>query len=114
MQLPRLTTRRLMVAVAIVVVLLGALVERRNRFLRLADYHSTQFVGVHLVGIKNAWWGGPDPWPGAISIWTDRQGNRLTDEQSRKEDNHRALAFRYRMAARCPWLRVSPDPSPLQ
>ena len=40
---PRFTVRSLMVAVAIVGIVLGVMIERRNRFRKIAAHHQDEF-----------------------------------------------------------------------
>jgi hypothetical protein len=80
MRLPRMTTRRWMVAVAVAAVLsaLGGELWRRSvAYSALADRYF-----------------------GRAAIWSD----------TKKIDRDMALSDRYRRAARYPWLPVEPDP----
>lgn len=94
MPLPRMTTRRWLIVVALVALALGAetLRERRQMYLSEADMHAfwerrfdPQFVG--------DWFG-----PG------------LND--ARRQRYHGRLRLKYERAARSPWLLVAPDPLP--
>jgi hypothetical protein len=71
-----------MIVVAMVAVLLACL-QRRAQFLQLAQQHSD--AGAYYPGL---YVDPMDPW----------------------YEHHRSLAAKYRRAARCPWLPVSPDP----
>ncbi len=86
--IPRMTTRRWMVAVAAVAPL--CLEHRRRSFESLAAYHESRRVV--------AW-----------SILPPRDIHRYAGEVL---EWHAALARKYRHAARYPWLPVEPDPSP--
>jgi hypothetical protein len=92
MKLPRFTVRRLMVAVAIVGGLLGSGLWLGNRslaFRRIADQHAAEL-----------WWfytpPGVDPGPPGIN--------------SARDQWHADMMYKYRRAARYPWLPVAPDP----
>jgi hypothetical protein len=88
MRLPRMTTRRWMVAVAGVALLVGAFVtlQRAAYFMRLAAAH--EHFAHHLRSTA-----GP------------------AGDQTAAEHNER-LARRYQRAAARPWLPVEPDPPP--
>jgi hypothetical protein len=94
MRLPRMTTRRWMVAVAVVAMLMGEadiaqrLRRRRDEFVSRAQWHG------EIVATWNARWR-PAP-PGAATL--------------RLMDYHGSLARKYERAARYPWLPVEPDP----
>jgi hypothetical protein len=82
MKLPRITVRRLMVAVAIFGIMAGGGVEarrRHDRFLAVAERH---------------WW--------ATLTWPLRL-------DPREFEWHRAMQAKYERAARYPWLPVAPD-----
>ena len=86
LHLTRFTVRRLMVAVAIVGVGLGWLLERRSASLRReAARHAGDGALVSLEEMYN-------PWTEA------------------GKDHHRAMTEKYRQAAHYPWLPVAPDP----
>ncbi len=90
MRLPRMTTRRWMIAVAVVAVGCAAVLHsledrRRERFARIADQH----IAVFLV-------------PAQVPDRERRSVKRL--------DWHRKMADKYLRAARYPWLPVEPDP----
>ncbi len=90
MRLPRMTTRRWMIVVAVVAVgcaAVASLVERRReRFARIAERH----VSVFLTPITRF----PDP--------ERRSAKRL--------DWHSKMADKYLHATRYPWLPLAPDP----
>jgi hypothetical protein len=85
MRLPRLTVRRLMVAVAVVGLLCGV-AERRQRFLKIASPH-----GVIAC---------PSP------ACTPEQAQRL----ARANEYSEAMYRKYRLAASLPFLPVWPNP----
>jgi hypothetical protein len=84
-----MTTRRWMVAVAIVGIVAGGhrLKRRRDYFVHQADYHESAEGAIGLLRFD-------DP----------------EDEVRPIMDHHAALVRKYRRAARYPWLLVEPDP----
>lgn len=105
MPLLRFRIRTLMIAVAVAGVALGTFIERRTRFLRRAEHHRSQIVAVDYSAPKYA---GDCGVP--IVDRTDGQGRVLSDQQLRRDDWHRGLAWKYSVAAGHPWLPVPPDP----
>jgi hypothetical protein len=105
MRVPRVrfTIRWLMIAVAVVGTVLGVVLERRSRFLRLADYHRSQIVGAHRVQalMRNG---------GCVTFWMDAKGRTVSSPQEAKDRWHTELSSKYVLAARCPWLPVESDP----
>lgn len=105
MRVPRVrfTIRSLMIAVAVVGTVLGVVLERRSRFLRLAEYHRSQIVGAHLVQalMRNR---------GCVTYWMDANGRTVSSAQPAKDQWHNELSSKYLLAARCPWLPVEGDP----
>jgi hypothetical protein len=87
----RMTTRRWMVAVAVVgLVACGyRLKRRRDDFVRKADYHEGAAEALGVLGADD---------PG--------------EEVRRGIERHAACARKYRHAARYPWLPFEPDPLP--
>ncbi len=86
---PRFTVRRLMVAVAIVELIAGVLLDRGRRFREMVDRH----------------------W----KLWLENPAcvvdSRIPDEvQARRSEYDRAMGEKYEHAARYPWLPVAPDP----
>src|SRR5262245_40223210 len=98
MQFPRLTTRRLMVIVAAVALVLGTLVERSRQF-----RHESRR---HVFSMKAARGG---IFSGRVRL-IDRHGQFLTDQESAKHHWHGYMAVKYGRAARSPWFLVPPDP----
>ena len=95
MRPPRFRTRTLMVAVAVVAVLLGAGVKlrrRREHFAAMADTHEAM---THAGGSV---FGGPEERERAWA-WFDK-----------RYEFDKAMAEKYRRAARYPFLPVPPDP----
>src|SRR5262245_42079777 len=106
MRLPQFTTRRLMVLVAVAAVALGWMFERRSRFQRLAEFHSSR-VGTTGVDFQFNF---SSPGKGrAIVQLLGQDGAPISPALS---DWHHSLAATYRYAARHPWLPVPPDPPP--
>jgi hypothetical protein len=94
MRLPRMTTRRWMIAVAVVGIVLGVTIERRNRFRTIAAHHQAEFK--KLVSQGHLF-----PFPGSgDAVW-------------RPLEWHESMRLKYEHAARYPWLPVDPDPPPL-
>jgi hypothetical protein len=92
MRLPRMTTRRWMVAVLLAGSMLGlhaALERRRARFDRLAVEHNMRSAGLRA---------------------RVRAGGNSSVKQAATENYHFRMAEKYRHAARCPWLPVEPGP----
>jgi hypothetical protein len=110
MKLPRMNTRRWMVAVAIVGILIGAGLKagrRSRRFARLASYHSD--AALDHFGTQMALGGEPPPLeegaaevPGPV---------RYLRREKALVRYHSALTIKYEHVARYPWLPVTPDPA---
>jgi hypothetical protein len=94
---PRLTIRRLLIAVAFLGLTLGLLAERHHRFDRLAAYHADR---------KSAY---PAPWlpRSASPSLVNSVGDMISIERHRW---HAFLEAKYDRHARYPWLPVAPDP----
>ena len=105
-RLQRVMTRRRMIAVAVVGVVIGSVLERRSRFLRLAEYHRSQIVGVQFVIAMRA----PDRV--CVESWVDAQGRTVSPQQIVKDEWHDQLSSEYLGAASRPWLPVVRDPPP--
>ncbi len=89
MRLPRMTTRRWMIAVAVVAAgcaAVASLTERRERFARIAARHAAVFMTPTSPF--------PDPDRGS----------------AKRVDWHLKMRDEYWRAARYPWLPVEPDP----
>jgi hypothetical protein len=82
-----MTTRRWMVAVAVVGIALG-MIERHERFRWIAVHHRGE-VPQHLPRIKPS---------------------GMEDKRWRLFEWHESMARKYEHAARYPWLPVEPDP----
>jgi hypothetical protein len=100
MRLPRMTTRRWMIAVA-AVALLCLLEHRRRSFESLAAYHQSK-LDRFLI------------WQSLDDLTVIRLFHRdlkpLTTDEAKVPNWHEAMARKYRHAARYPWLPVEPDP----
>jgi len=105
MRLPRMTTRRWMIAVAVVgLVLTGLDLERRrSRYRGLAAHYRTLVAGVQEIE------GGPL----AGKMFRNPPGKSYAVVESRDlVQFRRTMAAKYERAARYPWLPVPPDPPP--
>ena len=97
MRLPRMTTRRWIVAVAVIGLMLGGTIEayrlayrlrrRYDDFLDRAQWHS-----------------------GFVFDWNARWRKNESDATVRRINYHAEMARKYEHAARYPWLPVAPDP----
>jgi hypothetical protein len=98
---PWFTVRRLMVAVAIVAVILGVLVEgerRRTRFRELAAKHYDR--GMRWFVLFGG--GESDYQRKMMRLWEERVGATV--------ESHANLRDKYERAAHYPWLPVGADP----
>jgi hypothetical protein len=101
MRLAKMTTRRWIVAVAVVALVLGivAFVRRRAQFRALADYHAETARRIR-----------------SAHVWVTRPGGAFVHTTALAPrpviDYHATLAVKYEHAARYPWLPVEPDPPP--
>lgn len=91
MRIPRMTTRRWMVAVVVASLLLGALamVLRSREYSRIASAHGKMELTLMIYSHV----------PGPEGLL-----------RHRKERWHRELWWKYRNASRRPWLPLGPDP----
>jgi hypothetical protein len=108
MRLPRMTTRRWMVLVATVAILIGVGLElgrRSSRFARLSAYHSeVALLHFHTLMRLGGW---PPQDPLAAELGRGRNLYRVRA----LVHYHSALTGKYERAARYPWLPVAPDPT---
>jgi hypothetical protein len=89
-----MTTRQLMIVVAVVAVPLGWVLERRSRFANLAAFHeSRQMDGLENYVKPRGGTGVRERKPGGFAMYRW----------------HGDLKRTYRDAARYPWLPVEPD-----
>jgi hypothetical protein len=112
MRRPRMTTRRGMVAVAVIGLMIGGgvrLKQRRDYFLSLAQSHQKEVASSMARGkaLKSRF----DPTSGMsneeiMHLYLD--SDRMID----RADHHAAMVRKYERAARYPWLPVEPDPPP--
>jgi hypothetical protein len=109
MRCPRMTTRRWMVAVAVVAVMLAAaaLFRRHLSLLERGDYHERR----ERVQVYRVWVLGDL----ALAL-ADTNPEAAARErahvafQSEIRDRHARLKDKYRHAAHYPWLAIEPDP----
>jgi hypothetical protein len=85
--IPRLTVRRLMIAVAVMGSALGITIERSQRFRWIAARHR-----------------------GEVPILPRLKPIGMPDERWRLFEWHQLMARKYEYAARHPWLPIAPDP----
>ena len=90
----RLSIRLMMIGVAIAAVVCHQVLDRRNRFLRLAASHEAQIAG-YLVSTSG-------PASGRNSL-----GRSVSEGESTW---HQAMAQRYRAAAKKPWIPLGSYP----
>ena len=110
MRLPqiRITTRRWMVAVAVVALLMGAglgLGRRSRRFARLSEHHANAALEhFHTVMALGGW----PPQLQDLSL-AELARVRIVYRVRALVNYHSALTQEYDRAARYPWLPVEPD-----
>ena len=121
MRLPRMTTRRWMVAVAVAGILC-LLAHRHRRFSSRAAYHESKTIarmfidpGKKRVGREIAREDMKSQMlvRGRSFIFLDGNGNVMTTEAVKAALRHEELARRYRDAASFPWFPIAPDESDL-
>ena len=103
MRLPRMKTRRWMIAVAILAVGLATVAHHRGLGLRQrAAYHETIELEAATVGeLEPAAW-----WPEAARV----RARAAVRANAAIRDRHARLKEKYWRAARYPWLPVEADP----
>jgi hypothetical protein len=122
MPLPRMTTRRWMVAVAIIAILC-VLNQRRRSFASRAAYHESRMVARMFLRFRK-YLGRELPGPDVKAelhyrrhpdvgkyVYFNRAGEDMTADEVRASLWHEAMALKYREASRYPWFPVMPDPS---
>ena len=101
MRMPRMTTRRLMVAVAVVAILMGGELMRRRRAACLERL-------TWLQGRETAW-GADDPsWEREVASRYLKRGKQMGVVEALAEVARQKRKYEY--AASHPWLPVPPDP----
>jgi hypothetical protein len=109
----RFTMRRIVVAVAVIAMVLGVLVNfgrRVRRFDDLAIYHRSQIVGVPMREVIDS--DGliirlePSP--------VDIEGRKVTTRQRLLNQWYANMFKKYLCAARHPWFDVPPEPQPCE
>jgi hypothetical protein len=105
-----MTTRRWMISVAIVALVIAWGIHRRDSFRRLAEWHRSQtFPSNQDLSVRVSW----DSASETRRWWVDKNGNLwLSDQQVRENSWHRRMEAKYRHATCYPWLSVEPDPPP--
>jgi hypothetical protein len=102
MRLPRVTTRRLMVLVAVVAALLGAF-QVLSRRRRLYEYNAMKYA---IVARQQSY--AEDGYQ--LGYRGARFGPLARQIGRRRAEHYEALRVKYERAARYPWLPVEPDP----
>ncbi len=114
MRLPRMTTRRWLVVVTVIGLMIGGgvrlevwLNQRRDYFLSLAQSHQNEVVSSTARGkaLKSR-----KGWPSGKTTEEIMQLHRDYDRMMDRAEHHESLARKYEQAARYPWLPVEPDP----
>lgn len=115
MQLPRVTTRHWLIAIAGIAIGLGSwgMVRRRDYYRRCASKfeHQEKFAGTMLRAATEptlCGYEGPSTGPKSTSVAESNE--RLIEELRQRILYFRQMKFKYETAARHPWLPVSPDP----
>jgi hypothetical protein len=107
----RFTTRRIVVAVAVIAMVLGGLVNfvrRVRRFDGLASYHRLRIIGVAQRSVI-----GDDGMIVGLELSpVDVKGKPVAPRQRLLNQWHARMFQRYLRAARRPWLDVQPEPPP--
>jgi hypothetical protein len=105
MRLPRMTTRRWMIAVAVAALIMTRVEVRRrqNEFQQLAEYHKKERALIVAGRGRTS---------GEIEIWLRHDPLQRSWRHSSvwKAAYHSAMREKYERAARYPWLPVEPDP----
>jgi hypothetical protein len=100
MRVPRMTTRRWMIAVALTAVLSGGL----DLYRRSVDLAA--LAEMHDLMARKSWTRG--------SLVGPRGAIGHVEYPTPLTDHHTRLRDKYRRAAARPWLPVAPDPPPLE
>jgi hypothetical protein len=108
MRLPRMTTRRWMVAVAVAAIGLGAwvLVVRSREYAVQAGNHGHHeamcWLTIHAYEAD----------PRSVTVSGPKPVEAIIDQSRRRAGYYAALKRKYEQAAHRPWLPVEPDPPP--
>ncbi len=96
MQLPRMTTRRWMIAVAVAALILwmAGLLSLSARYRDRASHYELELMGATPI------------------LMGPRERHRIVHPPSAHLLWAREMASKYRRASWCPWLPVEPDPPP--
>src|SRR5829696_7488312 len=109
MRLPRFRLRTLMIAVVVIGIPIGIVMDRQNRFWRLHQYHQARRL--LLTRYKEGGHSGHD---GDRGRWfhghVGADMREFTEREYAVLHWHEDLAEKYRRAASRPWLPVPPDP----
>ena len=117
MRSPRMTTRRWMVAVAVVGLIMGGIVgherlkRRRGLLLNLARAHFLREMACHQeANLYHALEQNLRGATGYESVYRRNYRKRRKENAIQRTRYHRSLVSKYRRAARYPWLPVESDP----
>jgi hypothetical protein len=104
MRLPRMTTRRMMIAVIAVALAMAwvriELGRRRSRYLELAAYHAKEGSLIHQSRGRGA----------LPSFWFRFEGTTVFNITPSEVAYRARMKHKYEYAAAHPWLPVAPDP----
>jgi hypothetical protein len=107
----RFTTRRIVVVVAVIAMVLGGFVNfirRVRRFDDLASYHRSQIIGVAQRNVID-----DDGMIVGLEVSpVDVKGSPVAPGQQLLNQWHARMFQKYLRAARRPWLDVQPEPTP--
>ncbi len=114
MRLPQMTTRRWIIVVAVIGLMIGLMIgggvwlkQRRDYFLSLVQSHQKEVASSTARGkaLKSRFASASGMSNEAI-MDLQRDYDLMTD----RADHHASLVRKYEQAARYPWLLVGPDP----
>src|SRR4051812_45231615 len=104
MPFPRMTTRRLMIAVAVVALVIGGAIEgerRRARFHQLAIHYTERELGYLISTISEPW-----------SEHKRKQWEAHLRQTAHYRSYFAGMSQKYQWAEKYPWLPVPPDSPP--
>src|SRR5262245_3366567 len=112
MRLPRFTTRRLMVLVAVAGLILAGLEmsRRRARFLVLAESHMAE-ERMHRLSVEAAS-NEAEYETSQSSLAGEKLWRERAEYNAREASRHGQMAKQYLQAAHSPWVPAPPDPPP--